>query len=139
MTWNKKMMHFVRDGNQPIDTKLYFLLEGDFELVEVGQEPEVEDQVAAPLGEDEEGAEGAEGALGNFWMISAGVGIGAICASLIKTICALALAFGADLTSPWPFSKICHALPRRAMPCCANCSVTVFVASGRSDSAAPEA
>ena len=60
MTWNKKMMHFVRDGNQPIDTKLFFLLEGDLELVEVGQEPEVEGQVAEPLDEDEGGTEGAD-------------------------------------------------------------------------------
>jgi len=60
MTWNKKMMHFVRDGIEPIDTKLYFLLEGDFELVEAEQETEVEGQVAAPPDEDEGGADEAE-------------------------------------------------------------------------------
>ncbi len=48
MTWNDEMMHFVRDGTEPIDTKLYFLLEGDFELVEQEAAPE-EEQEAVPV------------------------------------------------------------------------------------------
>jgi len=53
MTWNDEMMHFVRDGTEPIDTKLYFLLEGDFELVEQEAAPEEaapeEEQEAVPV------------------------------------------------------------------------------------------
>ena len=49
MTWNDKMMHFVRDGTEPIDTKLYFLLEGDFELVEQEEEAPEEEQEAVPV------------------------------------------------------------------------------------------
>jgi hypothetical protein len=52
MTWNDEMMHFVRDGTEPIDTKLYFLLEGDFELVEQEEAPE-EEQEEAPEEEQE--------------------------------------------------------------------------------------
>jgi len=49
MTWNDEMMHFVRDGTEPIDTKLYFLLEGDFELVEQEEEAPEEEQEAVPV------------------------------------------------------------------------------------------
>ena len=43
---------------------------------------------------------GPAGADGNCLMISAGVGIGAAWARRINIICALALALGADFTSP---------------------------------------